>query len=246
MPMEMQPKLLRVLEDRKVRPVGATRETSIDVRVLAATNRDLQREAQQGRFREDLYYRLNVIQIEMPPLRARAEDVMLLAEHFLERITAGDGEQTISGFSREAKQVMEGYRWPGNVRELENAVRRAVTLESGATIRPEHLPDAVRGGGDQAGDLAGEMRAALDAAVGGAGSAAAGAPQGAPLIPAEGLDLEQHLEAIRRTYMLRAMEEAGGVQKNAAARLGMSFRSFRYYLDKLGLRDEGSGAAGVD
>jgi len=237
MPMEMQPKLLRVLEDRKVRPVGATKETPIDVRVLAATNRDLQREAAEKRFREDLFYRLNVIQIDLPPLRERAEDIPLLAEHFLERIAGADGERAIGGFSREAKQALEDYGWPGNVRELENAVRRAATLETETTIQPGNLPESVhRGGGDDAGDLRGRMAAELVAAASQAGAAGDGT-----VIPDDGLDLEDHLEQIRRTYMLRALEEAGGVQKKAAKKLGMSFRSFRYYLGKLGLRDDENG-----
>jgi len=240
MPLEMQPKLLRVLEDHKVRPVGATKETLVDVRVLAATNRDLQKETAQGRFREDLFYRLNVIQIDIPPLRERAEDIPLLAEHFLELITAGDGDGTISGFSREAKQYLESYSWPGNVRELGNAIRRAATLESDNTIQAENLPDAVRQGSAAAGDLQEQMLAELDAAARGAGADADASPDRA-VIPDEGVDLEEHLEGIRRTYMVRALEEAGGVQKKAAAKLGMSFRSFRYYLDKLDLKGPGGG-----
>ncbi len=246
MPLEMQPKLLRVLEDHKVRPVGATKETLVDVRVLAATNRDLQKETAQGRFREDLFYRLNVIQIDIPPLRERAEDIPLLAEHFLELINAGAGDGTISGFSREAKQYLESYSWPGNVRELGNAIRRAATLESDNTIQAENLPDVVRQGSAAAGDLQGQMLAELDAAARGAGADAgadadADASPDRAVIPDEGVDLEEHLEGIRRTYMVRALEEAGGVQKKAAAKLGMSFRSFRYYLDKLDLKGPGGG-----
>jgi two-component system response regulator PilR (NtrC family) len=244
MPMEMQPKLLRVLEDRKVRPVGATREIPIDVRVLAATNRDLQAEAGKGRFREDLYYRLNVIQIDVPPLRERAEDIPLLAEHFLERLTRSEAGGVIGGFSREAKELLDTYTWPGNVRELENAVRRAVTLERSRWVEPESLPEAVREG------RARERGQKLDAATTGtAAPLGPASPAGldplldeAPLeLPEESFDLEQHLERIRGAYMLRALELVGGVQKKAAARLGMSFRSFRYYLDKLDLRAGGNG-----
>jgi len=250
MPLEMQPKLLRVLEDHKVRPVGATKETPTNVRVLAATNRNLKHDAAQGRFREDLYYRLNVIQIDLSPLRERIEDIPLLAEHFLEKITADDADRVIGGFSRQAKQLIEAYSWPGNVRELENAVRRAVTLETSSTIQAESLPDAVRQSAvSPAADLEGEMRAELDAATRSAG-AGVEAAAGTTLIPEEGLDLEEHLENIRRTHMARALEASGGVQKKAAAKLGMSFRSFRYYLGKLGLRDddepeEGAEAAGT-
>ncbi len=250
MPLEMQPKLLRVLEDRKVRPVGATQEIPINVRVLAATNRDLQVEADQGRFREDLYYRLNVIQIDVPPLRERAEDVPLLAEHFLALMTEPESDAVIGGFSREAKLLLEGYSWPGNVRELENAVRRAVTLERGTSIQPESLPDAVRSAEPQAAAASGRLADGAELAPGlpaGAPGPASPDTSGSDLleIPPDGLDLEDHLEQIRRAFMRGALEEAGGVQKKAAAKLGMSFRSFRYYLDKLDLRpDAGNGPTG--
>jgi len=242
LPLEMQPKLLRVLEDHKVRPVGATKEVHIDVRVLAATNRDLQRDAAEGRFRQDLYYRLNVIQIDLPSLRERSEDILLLAEHFLERIIADDEDSAITGFSSEVRELLLRYPWPGNVRELENAVRRAVTLESGTAIQPENLPKSVRAGGTQAGetligglrtgefDLQGQVLADLDAVAAGTGTDSA-------VIPDQGLDLEEHLAEIRSDYMRKALADAGGIQKKAAAKLGMSFRSFRYYLGKLGLRD---------
>lgn len=246
LPMEMQPKLLRVLEDHKVRPVGATAETHIDVRILAATNRDLQREAAEGRFREDLFYRLNVIQIDLPSLRERTEDIMLLADHFLENIVAADEESVLTGFSSEVKDLFLRYPWPGNVRELDNAVRRAATFEGGTVIQAENLPDSVRAGGAQAGKTlnagprTGESRL-QDQMLGDLDAAAAGAGADPAIIPDEGLDLEEHLAEIRSGYMIKALAEAGGVQKKAAAKLGMSFRSFRYYLDKLGLRGgEGS------
>ena len=244
MPMEMQPKLLRVLEDRKVRPVGATREIPINARVLAATNRELQVAADEGRFREDLFYRLNVIQIDVPPLRQRPEDILLLAEHFLDSFTESDAGGTIGGFSLEAKRLLESYRWPGNVRELENAVRRAVTLESSPWVRPESLPDAVRLAAGLP-TVAGHGADFRDAGVAAAGHSRVPEPPGVDVgpvvIPDEGIELEEHLEQVRRAYMRRALEEAGGVQKKAAARLGMSFRSFRYYLDKLDLRDSRDG-----
>ena len=239
MPLEMQPKLLRVLEDHKVRPVGATKEIPVNVRVLAATNQDLQLAAEEGRFRQDLFYRLNVMQIELPPLRERPEDVPLLAEHFLEIITASDGARQISGFSREAKELIEAHSWPGNVRELENAVRRAATLETGTLIEAENLPEPVRTGRHVGGSLAFEMQARFEEAV-------AGQTPDDATIPPEGLDLEDHLEEIRRVYMQRALAEAGGVQKKAAGKLGMSFRSFRYYLDKLGLRGKNRGNGDSD
>jgi two-component system response regulator PilR (NtrC family) len=215
MPIEMQPKILRVLEDSRVRPVGATSETEVNVRVLAATNRDLQSAVDDGRFREDLFYRLNVIEIDLPPLRERPEDIFLLAEYFLGLFRAEAGTR-ITSFSDEAKQLLESYDWPGNVRELENAVRRAVTLEQGTSIHPESLPKTVRAGAR--------------------GAKAAGDPQQPGELPDAGFDLERHLDEIKRSYMTRALEQAGGVQKKAAKLLGMSFRSFRYYLDRLDLR----------
>lgn len=215
MPIEMQPKILRVLEDSRVRPVGATTETEVNVRVLAATNRDLQNAVDDGRFREDLFYRLNAIEIDLPPLKDRPEDIFLLAEYFLQQFRA-DASHEISSFSDEAKSLLEAYDWPGNVRELENAIRRAVTFERDASIHPDSLPNQVRAG-------------ARDKDRG----AAASEPTE---LPSEGFDLEEHLDEIKRSYMTTAMKQADGVQKKAAKLLGMSFRSFRYYLDRLDLR----------
>jgi two-component system response regulator PilR (NtrC family) len=215
MPIEMQPKILRVLEDSRVRPVGATTETEVNVRVLAATNRDVQKSVDDGRFREDLFYRLNVIEIDLPPLKDRPDDVFMLAEYFLYRFR-GEAGHEISSFSDEAKVLLEAYDWPGNVRELENAVRRAVTFEQGKSIHPDSLPNQVRAGARNRGEKA---------------------PAAEPTdLPSDGFDLEEHLEEIKRSYMTVAMEQADGVQKRAAKLLGMSFRSFRYYLDRLDLR----------
>ncbi len=219
MPIEMQPKILRALEDGRVRPVGATIETEVNVRILAATNRDLQRAVDDGRFREDLFYRLNVIEIDLPPLKDRPDDVFMLAEYFLQRFR-GEADHEISSFSDEAKTLLEAYDWPGNVRELENAVRRAVTLERGTSIHPDSLPKPVRAGARVKGE---------DAAVSGPAE-----------LPTSGFDLEEHLDEIKRSYMTTAMAKADGVQKKAAKLLGMSFRSFRYYLDRLDLRGQGS------
>jgi two-component system response regulator HydG len=134
-----QVKLLRVLQQREVIPVGSTDAMPVDVRLIAATNRNLERDIEEGRFRRDLYYRLNVISLELPPLRDRSEDVPLLAEHFLSR-EAGEGEEPRK-LSPKALQVLQDYHWPGNVRELENVIERAVVLTAGATIKPDALPD---------------------------------------------------------------------------------------------------------
>ncbi|MFQ5678148.1 MAG: sigma-54-dependent transcriptional regulator [Gemmatimonadota bacterium] len=138
-----QVKLLRVLQEREVIPVGSTKALPVDVRLIAATNRDLERDIEQGRFRSDLYYRLNVISIELPPLRDRVDDIPLLAEHFLEREAERTGEPA-KALSAEAMEVLQGYRWPGNVRELENVVERAVVLSRGDVIKPDALQARLR------------------------------------------------------------------------------------------------------
>ena len=218
MPLELQPKLLRVLEDRKVRRLGATVEKSVDVRVLAATNKDLRDAVREGKFREDLYYRLNVIQIELPSLTERREDILLLAEHLLER-SSGEAAKQFQGFSDEAERALEAYDWPGNVRELENAIRHAIMMESNLVIGPDSLPAWMASGLSEG---PGEQpRAQL--------------PE--ELIPVDGFQLDSHLDDLKREYMLRALHAARGVQTKAAESLGMSFRSFRYFLKKYELRD---------
>jgi len=143
MPLEMQPKLLRVLQERKVRPVGGNVETAFDTRVVAATNRDLETAVEEGRFREDLYYRLNVVQIHVPPLRARGNDILLLAQHFV-REAAGRLGKPVEGISSDAAQKLLDYDWPGNVRQLQNSMERAVTLTRYDRITIMDLPDRIR------------------------------------------------------------------------------------------------------
>jgi two-component system response regulator PilR (NtrC family) len=202
----LQVKLLRVLQERKVKPVGAVDEIDIDVRVIAATNRDLEAEVARGGFRNDLYYRLNVIEIRIPPLRQRREDIPLLAEHFLKRY-AGEHGRTAQ-LSTEALRRLEAYDFPGNVRELENVIERAVALSSSPIIGSSDLPE-LRGRVPQA-----EVPAAF---------------------PPEGVDLERVVSDYERVWVSRALEQAGGIRKRAAALLGISFRSLRYRLVKLGL-----------
>jgi DNA-binding NtrC family response regulator len=143
MPLSLQPKLLRVLQDGEVRPLGTNKVEHVDVRVIAATNRDLAAHLREGHLREDLYYRLNVVQIHLPPLRGRSEDVLPLAEHFLARSAARAGK-SLRGFSESAKKIMLAYPFPGNVRELENMVERAVALAEGELIGPDDLPPVMR------------------------------------------------------------------------------------------------------
>ena len=211
----MQVKLLRVLQERRFRRVGGLEELQADIRVIAATNQDLTRAVAEGRFREDLFYRINVIPIVLPPLRDRREDIPLLAEHFLAKY-AVQMEKPVSAISRPALELLAKHDWPGNIRELENVIERAVALEGTPSIQPESLPPAVRGG---------------------TGKAAAGsAGAGHEVLPAEGLDLEARVQEIERGYISQALERANGVQVKAAELVGMSFRSFRYYVKKYNLR----------
>jgi two-component system response regulator PilR (NtrC family) len=206
----LQVKLLRALQERKVKAVGATDEVEVDVRVIAATNRELEAEVASGAFRGDLYYRLNVIELRLPPLRERREDIPLLAEHFLRRY-GGEREPRVVGFSREAMQKLEGYGFPGNVRELENLIERAATLTNGSRIGPDDLP-------------------ALKPRVSQGAADAAGLA-----IPADGIQLDSLLHDYERAIVERALAQAGGIRKRAALLLGISFRSLRYRLTKLGL-----------
>jgi len=208
----MQVKLLRVLQERRFRRVGGLEELQADIRVIAATNQDLTKLVSTGRFREDLYYRINVIPIVLPPLRDRREDIPLIAEHFLQKYSEQMGK-SITGISHDAMEVLLAHDWPGNIRELENALERAVALESTPTILPESLPTAI-----------------LDD-----GPPVTGVQPAEPL-PDSGFDLEAHVKEIEIGYIAEALKRAGGVQVKAAELLGMSFRSFRYYVKKYNLR----------
>ncbi len=213
----MQIKLLRVLQERRIRRVGGTEEIEVDVRVITATNQDLEQMVRERKFREDLYYRVNVIPIHLPPLREKREDIRPLAEHFLRKYSQSLGKP-VRGISEEALECLESYDWPGNVRELENVIERAVALEDGEVIRPEALPRQVRHG---------DLRE----------------PRTEVSLPPGGLDLERHLEELRRRYMLEALERTGGVQTRAAELLGMTFRSFRYFAKKYELSARSAAAA---
>ncbi len=214
MSLAMQVKLFRVLQEGRLRPVGSTQEVAVDVRVIAATNKQLEREIAEGRFREDLYYRISVIPIHLPPLRERREDIPLLARHFLERFRQ-KMHKPVDGISAEAQVLLEAYDWPGNVRELENTIERAITLETSPFILPESLPEKIR------------QRGASQPSV----SSGAERP-GAIEIPDDGLDFKACIEERERAYVLAALERAGGVQRQAARLLKMSYDSFRHYLKK--------------
>jgi DNA-binding NtrC family response regulator len=201
----MQIKLLRVLQDRLVRRVGSTVEAQIDVRVIAATNRDLSESIKNGTFREDLFYRINVIPIALPPLRQRREDIPLLVDHFIAKYCKkmGVAQKRISA---DAMRALDKYHWPGNVRELENVIERMIALEASEVLTTKSLPEHVLIGSS--------------------------IPEMTFELPPDGMSLEHHLESIAKIFMLKALERAGGVQTQAAELLQMSFRSFRYYAKK--------------
>jgi two-component system response regulator PilR (NtrC family) len=205
----MQVKLLRVLQERRFRRVGGTDEIEADIRIVAATNRDLGRLVAEGRFREDLFYRINVIPLMLPPLRDRLEDIPLLADHFVRRFSEQMGK-AVTGISGDAAGLLQAYPWRGNIRELENVIERAVALERSPLILAESLPDHVRSRTPEA--------------------APAGAA--APSLPDKGFDLERHIQDLERDYIAEALRRSGGVKTQAAELLGMSFRSFRYYMKK--------------
>jgi two-component system, NtrC family, response regulator PilR len=204
MPVTMQVKLLRALQEKRVRRVGATEEVEVDVRVIAATNRPLEAMVREKRFREDLFYRLNVIPINVPPLRERRDDIPLLAETFL-RAFAREMDKAVTSFSPEAMERLTTYAWPGNVRELENVVERAVAIESTDTIRLEQLPES--------------MLRPLP-------SAADATPLG------DGFSLDQHLSTVEADMLRKALDQSRGDRALAARLLGVTPRSLRYLLSK--------------
>ena len=200
----LQIKLLRVIQEREFMRIGGTTDIRVDVRVIAASNKDLLKEVAKGLFREDLYYRLNVLPIQLPALRDRTEDVPILSEFFLKKLSPGRDPKKIAP---DAMKHLMKYHWPGNVRELENAVERLAILEPGDTIRLELLSDNITGSNT--------------------------CPELVPSdIPDDGLDLETLLENAERTLLLKALEKTGGIKTEAAKLLGLSFRSFRHRLQK--------------
>jgi len=208
LPLPMQVKLLRTIQEKKVRPIGDRREHGIDVRILSATHRDLWKEQREGRFRQDLFYRINVIELAMPALREHAEDISTLARHTLEKIARKWGNDT-PALTMEAMEKLRAYHYPGNVRELENVLERAVALSDGDSIGPEFL---VLSGGSTV------------------------AMQESP--PAEELSqhsLDEYLASLERNAIQRALTESQGSLTETAKNLGISFRSLRYRIAKLGI-----------
>ena len=194
-----------------MRPIGSTEESDVDVRIIAATNKDFEKEIAEGRFREDLYYRLSVIPVHLPPLRERREDIPLLARHFLEKFRKVM-EKPIEGISPEVMRRLETYEWPGNVRELENTMERAVALET-------YLGDNLaRAAGPHRGICLGGLQRQGNGAV--------------FSFPAEGADFEKEIAEAERRYLQAALEKSNGVRTQAADLLKISYRSFRHYAKK--------------
>jgi two-component system response regulator PilR (NtrC family) len=201
MPINLQAKLLRVLENGSFRRVGGTTDIKVDVRVISATNKDIKEETASGRFREDLYYRLNVVPIQIPPLRERKEDIPLLVEHFLRKISNQPRKVT-----PEAMRMFMGFPWKGNVRELENIIERIALLTEKEEIAPADLPNEILGYTTDTKEI--------------------------PELTEAGIDIDAIIGDIEKKYLLKALEKSGGVKKDAAKLLNLSFRSFRHRLSK--------------
>ena len=215
-PPLLQVKLVRAIQLREVRRVGDTKDVRTDVRLIAASNRDLETAVKEGVMREDLFYRLNVLPIHLPPLRERREDIPLLVAHFIQKFGNELGKD-VRGVTPEAMVVLERYHWPGNIRELENALERAIVLGAGEMLGMESLPDTVR-----------RERPARE-------------PELLEFAD-EGVDLEATLDELERRYLQRALERTNGVQTKAAELLRMTFRQFRYKLQKHQLARRGAPA----
>lgn len=217
--LSIQVKLLRVLQEKEFRRVGGTKDLKVDVRIIAATNKELEKLVAEGKFREDLYYRLDVIPIVLPPLRERPEDIPLLAEFFLRQFNQSLGKQ-IEGIEPEAMRLLVNHEWKGNVRELENAVERAVALASNKTLTIEDFSEGM---------LKQSQTIPIPATI-----------------PEEGLHLENLIGKIEKELLLKALQETHWVKKEAAKLLHINFRSFRYRLDKYGIKRNKNGASPED
>jgi two-component system response regulator PilR (NtrC family) len=209
LPLPLQVKLLRVIQEREFKRVGGTDDIKVNVRIISASNQDLQQKVAHSSFREDLFYRLNVIQIKIPPLRERKEDITLLMNHFVQKYSTETGKK-IEGITPEAMELLVSYDFPGNVRELENIIERSITLETTPTITERHI------------------RSYLNERT-----ISKGTPPSLE-IPEEGIDLNKVVEDLERAFILKALEQTGGIKKKAAEILGMNFRAMRYKLAKYG------------
>ncbi|MBP7844133.1 MAG: sigma-54-dependent Fis family transcriptional regulator [Proteobacteria bacterium] len=215
LPLTLQATLLRVLQDGTFNPVGSTEALHTNVRLIAATNRNLEEEVAKKTFREDLYFRLNVIQINVPPLRKRKDDIPMLANFFVEKFSERFGKETKS-LASETLELLKTHRWPGNVRELENVIERMMALESGPSLLPEGLPDSIRE----------PLKPRLDTL-------------GKELVwKASGVKIDEILETVEREFLLKALEQSHNQKKEAAKLLGITLRSMRYRLEKLDMASD--------
>ena len=221
MPLSLQPKLLRVLQERKAKPVGGVEEVDVNVRVVAATNRDLEAEIKAGRFREDLFFRLNVVEVNVPPLRDRFEDIPLLVNSFLQTFSV-EYQRNISSISSDAMKLLLDFSYPGNVRQLENIVERAVALCIGNELNTDHLPNSMVL--QTATESTKPIRVDSDLAF-----------------PEEGIDLDRVVEDLELKLIREALKRSNGVKTKAAELLGLSFRQFRYKLSKYNREIEKTG-----
>ncbi|MBI3752942.1 MAG: sigma-54-dependent Fis family transcriptional regulator [Deltaproteobacteria bacterium] len=217
LPIQLQVKLLRVIQEKNFRRVGGIEDISVDVRIIAASNKDIEKEVKEGRFREDLFYRLNVIPIHMPVLRERQEDIPVLSQHFLKKYCTELGKD-IKKISGEAMEHLLKYHYPGNIRELENIIERAVALEPTDIILPESLPEYIRSQGQV---VRSQKIETAEQTIN-------------PQVPS-GLSLDKAVEDYEKAIILDTLKKAGGIKKKAAELLGLSFRSMRYKLDKYGI-----------
>lgn len=211
-PLQLQAKLLRAIQEKEFRRVGGTLDQKADVRLVAASNRDLEEQVKEGSFREDLFYRLNVVQVKMPPLRERGDDIPILVEHFYKKYVQPPYSDRI--ITQGALKLLMSYGFPGNVRELENLVERCSVLGN-REISEECLPPQLHAGKRPECGAAAECE-----------------------LPEEGMDLEAYLDGIEKRILLQALERSGGVKKKAAELLRLTFRSFRYRLAKFGMDEE--------
>jgi two-component system response regulator PilR (NtrC family) len=248
LPLQMQVKMLRSLQEKTIRRVGANEDIKVDVRIIAATNRDLEAGVRAGTFREDLYYRLNVILIKTPPLRERHGDLEILANAFLAKF-AERQKKEILGLSPDVLDIFRTHSWPGNVRELENTIERAVTLEVGRFVTVGVLPPAVTlnyEGGARSHFESLEIKAGRNTLPGAVQSASSGSTKEIrlplPDFKNGPINLDEVLAEVEKQYLKHALEFTGGVKKKAADLLGMTFRSIRYRLGKLGMDAEDEGA----
>ncbi len=224
--VNMQAKVLRTLQEREVRRVGGREDLKVDVRIIAATNKDLEAEVERGNFREDLYYRLNVVSINLPPLRERSTDILQLAEYFVAR-ACGEAGRPPMPITKAAERLLVNYHWPGNVRQLDTVLQRAVLLSDGRAIDYMDLPI--------------EVRFSSLPSTEPAGAASAPDSEGGYhyLLPPQGINLEE----VEREFILQAMEMSGGVIAKAAKLLGLSYRTLQYRLEKFQIRREGGEGA---